>query len=181
VTSEKNPDKVAAAKARAEKLGPARRSDIARKAAVARHNKDAPVATHESSIKLGDLEVECAILADGRRVISERAMTRAFGGRRGGSHWKRMRESGANLPVYLSANNFLPFIDNGLGEALISPIKYRTMNGNIANGLEASLLPKVATSTSKRGTRRTFIRVRWRWLRKPTSSCGVSQKLELSR
>lgn len=143
VTSEKNPDKVAAAKARAEKLGPARRSDIARKAAVARHNKDAPVATHESSIKLGDLEVECAILADGRRVISERAMTRAFGGRRGGSHWKRMRESGANLPVYLSANNFLPFIDNGLGEALISPIKYRTMNGNIANGLEASLLPKV--------------------------------------
>lgn len=33
----------------------------------------------------------------------------------------RNAESGANLPVYLSANNFLPFIDNGLGEALISP------------------------------------------------------------
>ena len=54
-----------------------------------------------------------------------------------------MREGGANLPVYLSANNYLPFIDNGLGEALISPIKYKTKNGNIANGLEASLLPKV--------------------------------------
>ena len=33
----------------------------------------------------------------------------------------RNAESGANLPVYLSANNFLPFIDNELGEALISP------------------------------------------------------------
>jgi hypothetical protein len=116
---------------------------LQKKAALARHNKGAPQATHESHITLGDLKIECAVLDDGRRVISERAMTKAFGGRRGGSHWKRIKEGGANLPVYLSATNFLPFIDSGLGDALTSPILYKTKNGNIANGLEASLLPKV--------------------------------------
>lgn len=129
--------------ARKDSLSPERRAQIAKKAAAYRWNKDAAQATHEANIKLGDLEIECAVLEDGRRVISERAMTRAFGGRRGGSHWKRLKEGGANLPVYLSANNFFPFIDKGLGEALTSPIKYRTLNGNIANGLDASLLPKV--------------------------------------
>jgi hypothetical protein len=141
--TEKDPNKVAGGKARSEKLTAAQRSEIAKKAALARHNKGAPQATHESHITLGDLKIECAVLDDGRRVISERAMTKAFGGRRGGSHWKRIKEGGANLPVYLSATNFLPFIDSGLGDALTSPILYKTKNGNIANGLEASLLPKV--------------------------------------
>lgn len=139
----KNPDKVAAGKARAKKLSPETRREIAKKAALARHNKGAPQATHESQITLGDLVIDCAVLDDGRRVISERAMTKAFGGRRGGSHWKRVREGGTNLPVYLSANNYLPYIDDGLAEALTAPIKYKTRNGNVANGLEASLLPKV--------------------------------------
>ena len=130
-------------KARAEKLTTAQRKEIAKKAAQSRWNKDLPQATHEADIKLGDLIIECAVLADGTRVISERAMTRAFGGKRGGSHWKRIKEGGANLPVYLSAKNYLPFIDNGLASALTSPIRYKTIKGNIANGLDASLLPKV--------------------------------------
>ena len=130
-------------RARAEKLTTARRKEIAKKAAEGRWNKGVPEATHEAEIKLGDLVIECAVLADGTRVISERAMTRAFGGKRGGSHWKRMKEGGANLPVYLSAKNYLPFIGNGLGEALTSPIKYKAIKRNIANGLNASLLPKV--------------------------------------
>lgn len=130
-------------KARAEALSAAQRKEIAQKAAKSRWNKDAAVATHEASIKLGELEIECAVLEDGRRVISERAMTRAFGGRRGGSHWQRLKKGGANLPVYLSATNYSPFISNDLALALSSPIKYKTLNGTIANGLDATLLPKV--------------------------------------
>lgn len=129
--------------ARANSLSGEQKKAIAQKAALSRWNKDAPQATHEANITLGDLDIECAVLEDGRRVISERAMTRAFGGKRGGSHWKRLREGGANLPVYLSANNYLDFIDNDLAEALTSPIKYKTLNGNIANGLDAALLPRV--------------------------------------
>jgi P63C domain len=135
--------KAAGGYARAKKLSPKQRSAIAKKAAVSRWAGDLPQATHESAIKLGDLEIECAILENEQRVISERAMTRAFGGKRGGSHWKRVREGGANLPVYLSARNLLPFITDELSEALTSPIQYKTKNGNIAHGLDAKLLPEI--------------------------------------
>lgn len=129
--------------ARAVALSPEKRSEIAKNAANRRWAGDLAIATHESHLKLGDLEIECAILSDERRVISERAMTRAFGGKRGGSHWKRIKEDGAGLPVYLSAKNYLPFIDKELSEALNAPIRYRAQGGRIAYGLDATLLPKV--------------------------------------
>lgn len=139
----KDEAKAKGGRARAVALTPKKRSDIARKAATARWAADLPRATHESSIELGDLEIECAVLEDERRVISERAMTRAFGGKRGGSHWKRVKEGGAKLPVYLSAKNFSPYINNELAVALSSPIRYLTKGGNIANGLDAGLLPEL--------------------------------------
>lgn len=139
----KDPKKVAAAKARTKALPAKKRSEIAKKAADARWNKGAPEATHEAEIKLGDLVIECAVLEDGRRVISERAMTRAFGGKRGGSHWKRIKEGGAYLPVYLSAKNYLPYIGSELQSQLSAPIKYKTQRGSVANGIEAALLPKI--------------------------------------
>lgn len=129
--------------ARAAKLSSSKRKDIAKKAANARWSKEFPVATHEANITLGDLTIECAVLSDGRRVISERAMTRAFGGRRGGSHWKRLKEGGATLPVYVSAKNYAPFIGAELSKSLAEPVKYKTSTGSMAYGLEASLLPKI--------------------------------------
>lgn len=141
--TEKDPVKVAAGKARSKNMSPKMRSDIARKAALARHNKDAPIATHESSIKIGELDIDCAVLEGEVRVINERAMTKAFGGKRGGSHWKRLKAGGANLPVYLSAKNYFPYISNDLAKALTSPIKYRTRTGNIAHGIDAKLLPEI--------------------------------------
>lgn len=140
---EKNEGKVRGGLARKDSLSPEKRREIAQNAANSRWSSDLSVATHESHIKLGDLEVECAVLEDERRVISERAMTRAFGGKRGGSHWKRIKQDGANLPVYMSAKNYFPFIDNDLSEALISPIRYRTQHGHIAHGIDATLLPKI--------------------------------------
>jgi hypothetical protein len=83
-------------------------------------------------------------LEGGIRVISERAVTKALGGKRGGSHWRRMKENpdGAKLPVYLSANNLNPFIDSDLMAAL-NRIQYRPKTGGIAYGLKAELLPKI--------------------------------------
>lgn len=141
--TEKPEGKAIGGVARAKALSSEERSEIAKKAAQSRWSSMTIQATHESSIKLGDLEIECAVLGDEKRVISERAMTRAFGGKRGGSHWKRLKEGGAELPVYLSAKNYLPFIDNELAEALTSPIRYRTQHGNVAHGMDAMLLPKI--------------------------------------
>jgi hypothetical protein len=130
-------------KARAEALSDEEKSAIAKKAAKARWSL--PKATHEDRpIKIGDLEIPCAVLEGGIRVISERAVTKALGGKRGGSHWRRMKENptGAVLPVYLSANNLKPFIDNELMVAL-TPIIYRPKAGGTAYGLKAEMLPKI--------------------------------------
>ena len=138
--------------ARREKLTPEQRSESSRHAALARW-ENAPIdpnkpriprATHESdNLTLADMVIPCAVIEGGTRVLSERGVTKALGGKRGGAHWRRMKEGGANMPVYLSADNFKPFISNSLQVALSNPILYKSKNGGLAYGLPASLLPEV--------------------------------------
>lgn len=138
--------------ARKRALSPESRSAIASAAATARWAKNqnnpnepkVPKATHESDdLMLGGATIPCAVLEDGTRVLSERGVTKALGGKRGGSHWLRIKEGGAKLPVYLSAPNFKPFISNSLEVALSNPILYKTKSGGLAYGLPATLLADV--------------------------------------
>ncbi len=135
--------------ARSKSLTKDERSDIAKKAALVRWTEDADIAKakYKGSIRIGDIEIDCAVLEDGTRLLSERAITKAFGGKRGGSHWLR-KKSGveSNLPVYISASNIRPFINEDLEKALNNPIRYRHAKGAaIGNGLESTLLPKICT------------------------------------
>lgn len=41
--------------------------------------KKVPVALYSGNLPIGDLEIDCAVLDDGTRVLSERAVHRAFG------------------------------------------------------------------------------------------------------
>jgi hypothetical protein len=68
-----------------------------------------------------------------------------MGGKRGGSHWKRIKEDGALvLPPYISASNLKPFIPNDLVYILTNSIQYKaTKTGAIGNGLLATAFPKV--------------------------------------
>lgn len=103
-------------------------------------------AVYSGQLPIGDIELDCAVLDGGVRVLSERAIHRAFGSKRGGSHWKRMKENegGANLPSFLSAKNYSDFISNDLELALKSPVIYRTNAGATpANGIKAELLPEI--------------------------------------
>jgi hypothetical protein len=103
-------------------------------------------AVYSGQLPIADLELDCAVLDGGVRVLSERAVHRAFGSKRGGSHWKRMKENedGANLPSFLSAKNYSEFIPNDLAVALKQPILYRTNAGATpANGIKAELLPEI--------------------------------------
>lgn len=55
-----------------------------------------------------------------------------------------MKEGGADLPVFLSANNLRPFIDSDLALALKEPVLYKPKgSGGIAYGRNAELLPKI--------------------------------------
>ncbi|MDP8981059.1 MAG: P63C domain-containing protein [Acidobacteriota bacterium] len=99
-------------------------------------------AAHEGTLEIGDEKIACAVLEDGTRVLSEREVTKVLGGKRGGSHWLRKR-GGAELPVYVSAGNLVPFIANDLAMALKTPVLYQPKAGGIAHGLKAEDFPKI--------------------------------------
>jgi P63C domain-containing protein len=132
--------------ARAKRLTASQRTEISRIAAGARWNVKAEVAKKSGTLKIGDISIPCAVLADGTRVLSERAITKAFGGKRGGSHWKRLKENpdGAKLPIFLSAKNINSFINKELLDGLERRRLYKPReSGGAAHGIEASLLPKI--------------------------------------
>ena len=132
--------------ARAEQLSDTERREIAQKAAAARWGVEAEIAIRSSKITIGDINIPCAVMSDGTRLLSERAIIKAFGGKRGGSHWKRMKENpdGANLPIFLSAKNIIPFINKELIDGLERRRLYKPKKGGgAAHGIEATLLPKM--------------------------------------
>ncbi len=136
--------------ARAAALSPEERQAIARRAAAARWQQEVvadepateiPRATHVGDLRIGDISIPCAVLSDGRRLLSERAVAGTMGGKRGGRDWQRRRE--ASVPVYLSASNIQPFVPASLAMALSQPLLYRTPGGAVARGVEARLLPEI--------------------------------------
>jgi P63C domain-containing protein len=128
--------------ARAEALSPETRAEIARKATVARWAKDLPYATHEGTITaMGDLNIPCAVLNTGQRVIAQSGFMLALGRARqakGRQHYK----GDVNLPAFLTAQNLKPFVSSVL-EVTSSQIEFLSKNGHRAFGYADELLPEV--------------------------------------
>ncbi len=151
----KNLDSQKGGMARAEALSALERRAIAQKAAGVRWSKakaelDAPIATHVGTLKIGDMELTCAVLKDGKRVISERGLLSALGISRGGalSEARKNEEGEAILPLYVAYKNLRPFISEELMGLLNSPIKYQSdvKDGVLmytANGVDAELIPRI--------------------------------------
>ncbi len=140
-------------KARMAALTAEERKEMARKAAEARwreslvlaSDESAAQATHSGNLTIGDLVLPCAVLDNGTRVLSERGVTKALGGKRGGAHWRRRKASpgAAQLPVFISAGNLVPYITPSLAVALTQPIIYRALNSKTGYGVLATLLPEI--------------------------------------
>lgn len=132
--------------ARAASLSAARRKQIARKAAAARWAAKVPKTQYAGTIKIGDAELPCAVLDDGRRVLSQTALYKAFGS---GNPSKRgfPGDDTYDLPPILSARRLKPYIDEDLAATVKAPIKYQALGnkggGALALGLEAEVLPKI--------------------------------------
>src|SRR4051812_17952542 len=94
--------KAAGGFARAEKLSPKERTEIATKAAVARWSAHLPDATHEGILNIGDLELPVAVLSDGTRLMISRAFMTALGRPWKGSYRR------TNLPNFIDAKNLSP-------------------------------------------------------------------------
>ncbi|HXO73458.1 MAG TPA: P63C domain-containing protein [Bradyrhizobium sp.] len=132
--------------ARAAALSSERRKEIARNAVTARWQKDVPFATHIGELTIGDRKIECAVLNDGRRVLSQRGVNGALGRRHGGSQFKHKQagEHGGKLPIFLSPRSLKDHISNDLATVLQQPILYKTGRGGpLAHGMDATLLPQV--------------------------------------
>ncbi|MBS9476860.1 P63C domain-containing protein [Ancylobacter radicis] len=128
--------------ARAEKLTPERRSEIARQAAAARHEgRSVEKATHGSSdhpLKIGEIEIPCYVLEDGRRVLSLGGMVRALGMSIGGAG----RRQGDRLYQFATQKSLIAYLPKDLLSRMDNPIRFQAPTGGTpATGYEATILP----------------------------------------
>lgn len=129
--------------ARAKSLTKSKRSEIAKKAAAARWGADLPRAILEGEIPLGDAEISCAIVGDDTRIITQATFLRSLGRARSPKAGTGVLSTVDELPFFLSADAFKPFISKELLEST-KPIFYLTKSGGKGVGYSAKLLPEVA-------------------------------------
>ncbi|MCW5685626.1 MAG: P63C domain-containing protein [Pseudolabrys sp.] len=146
--SKEVPARAAGGNARAAALSKEERKEIARRGAVARWNKGIPKAEHTGTLEIADLEIDCAVLSDGRRVLSQRSVNRALGRTHGGADFRRRQsEAGGGLPIFLVGKALQPFISDDLRAVVSKPILYDVADGNpvlgLGHGIEADALPLV--------------------------------------
>lgn len=124
--------------ARAQKLTPEHRSEIAAKAAAARWGGEKiPGAIHEGVVQIGEADIPCYVLESGERVLSTRGIMKALG-----RTWRGRKYTGTELPVFLEAKNLKPFINNELA-AVLAPLEIRTTRGAVSEAFRAEILPLV--------------------------------------
>lgn len=143
-------------KARAAAMTPEERSEVARAAAESRWAaKEAegknrlPRATHAGTLVIGTIQLPCAVLADGRRVLTQPGLLQAIGRGRLGSSTVVESEGRdgmhTDVPSFVAAENLKPFISEDMRRTL-RPIRYRSKAGGfggVAVGYDATALPLI--------------------------------------
>jgi hypothetical protein len=143
--------------ARAAKLTPEQRSEIASDAAQQRwaHRSDKKAGAlpkalpgYKGVLDLGGMKLPCAVI-DGpngiQRVLTENGITNAILGNRSGAS-KRLKkaaeEDGAFLPLFLAPGQLRAYVDDQFQESPLTPIDY--VDGErVIRAYDASVLPAV--------------------------------------
>jgi len=92
--------------------------------------------THKGDLVIGEKSIACAVLSNGKRIITQTALFDAFDRPRKGE--KRLE----GLPSIVGAKNLVPFITDELREKA-EPIHYYMQNGKVTAGYDAELIPIV--------------------------------------
>jgi len=99
-------------------------------------------ATHFGKITIGDKELPCAVLEDGTRILSSRAIFKAFDRTPKGNKGKDKTENTVtDLPSFIGANNLKPLIDKAFSAETHFSIKYIAKDKRILDGYKAEILP----------------------------------------
>jgi hypothetical protein len=101
-------------------------------------NDNYPVfeATHRGYLNIAGSEIPCAVLKNGKRVISQTGLFKAFDRPRKGEK----RQEG--LPSIIGAGNLLPYVTEELREKCRT-IHYFHTNGTTASGYDSELIPLI--------------------------------------
>ncbi len=126
-------------KSRAAKLSPERRKEIALKASHSRKCLSIiPKATHAGELVIGNQKITCAVLADGRRVITEKGVFEALNMTRGG----RVGVNDEKIPRFLASNNLKPFIPSNL-IGVGASFEFLQLSSGKAYGYDATIISDI--------------------------------------
>lgn len=132
-------------KRRAEVLSPAKRKEIAQRAAKARWSLAAEVdnlpavlcGSVDQPMRIPSLgiEIPCYVIEGERRVLVQRGMVESLGMARGSAGG-----GGDRLANFVTGERIKPYISADLIPVITDPIKFRAPNGSIAYGYDAEVL-----------------------------------------
>lgn len=106
------------------------------------NNNKTLIATHFGILKIGDKELNCAVLENGSRIINKSTVFKAFNRTKRGRKKDEVRVPGKpDLPSFIDANNLTPYITDELEAMLLKPVKYKAKNGKIVDGYNAEIIP----------------------------------------
>jgi hypothetical protein len=132
--------------ARAHKLSPERRREIARAAVEARWAKEGkvplPKATNGGDLRIGSSVIPCAVLENGTRVLNQAGFLRAMGRARSPKAGTGVLSTVDELPFFLQAEALKPYISDEL-KMSTKAIFYLSTDGARSVGYDARLLPQV--------------------------------------
>jgi hypothetical protein len=130
-------------RARAEALSPEQRREIARIAANARWSAGIPQAEFEGDFHIGDTTLSAAVLANGKRLLTQATFLRSLGRSRSPKAGTGVMSTVDGTPFFLQAEALKPFVSNDLTMST-TPIFFKTKSGKRMVGYDAELLPMVA-------------------------------------
>ena len=99
-----------------------------------------PKATHTGELQIGSITIECAVLEDGTRVLTQSGLLRAIGQ---SNEPAGQRIGVEEIPPFLASNNLKPLINKDLGvfedEAQIQDSPGRSGGGLQGGDIAASV------------------------------------------
>jgi P63C domain-containing protein len=136
-------------RARARSTTAEQRSEIARAGAAARWARansipQAEFGSSDTPLRVGEIELDCYVLNNSQRVISQRGVFRGLNVARGGPREDmRPDDGGAELPRFATQDWLLPFLPNDLLMALRNPILFSAPGIAKIYGYPATILTEI--------------------------------------
>ena len=107
-------------------------------------------ATHFGTINIGGKDLSCAVLEDGTRILTQKALFQVFERSRFGRKSREQKDS--NLPIFMLADNLKPYIDGVLSQGATEDTFEQNYIGKGRRelvGFKAEILPHICDAFLK--------------------------------